>query len=299
MPVCNAKVNKPMVLAGFIIFVSVAVIMFLLDNGAYYNLFAVVTAVCLLAACYVSSRQTKRAMRKCTLRWHAVVDGIEKTSKSTYLRLSYTAGGRPRKTKVRYGEKVFPGVHEQVGIYFNPLEPDVCMLAVYKDHPYGWTRQSGNPGKAFLGLYLFCTFFAAIGLALVLVVTYKSGEYTARASGLISGYESFYQAHTPDVPGTYEYTPTVVYELDSELHTAKSIESSLGHPYRVGDEVMVRYNPANPDVVIIEGFNASLIGGSAMFLLGIGCMAFFAMKQRKLKREGRLEPVDLTAIDFT
>lgn len=296
MPVYDMPFGKRTVFAVIAGLFLVSIVAFMYQNGYYYNKFLVFVAILWVAGFIGIIVSDKRAARSCVSPARAFVERIDANEKRTYLVLSYNAAGRKQTSKVLYEEKQLPAIGQDVGIYFNPDKPRICMLAIYKKHKPGWSIVNKPEAINPLPAYIMGGIFIALWVALIVVGNVKSGDYSESALAVVVDYESEYELHGATI-GTYEYRPIVEYDLHGYTQRARSLESEYGHSYKTGDIVTVRYAPDKPDVVIIDDFPGSNMMMGLIIFMGVGFVALGIIGQVLWKKRAK-RPMREFEIDF-
>lgn len=270
MPVVKAKSKMTMkTFCATLTVMALLSILSFISGGDYRNFFVFVGLVVVVIIVAVKSLQGALLRKSCNVYTRASVSGVEHVGSATYLVLHYSVLGQNTVGTVKYLEKRVPAIGTDVGIYYDEDHSSLCMLRIYKEHRPGWTsltKRSYDQGV--LAVSLFGLFFVALGVTLLVLMFVRTAEYTETAYGTVVDYDARFESHTPDTPGTYEYTPIVSFEADGREYLARSIQIQVAKTYDIGQEVTVHYSIANPNVVIIAGDNTTAIG--ALLITAIG-----------------------------
>ena len=136
-----------------------------------------------------------------------------------------------------------------------------------------------NP-KLFIGLGIFLIIFISIFAYIMFFVTnlFSDAGYV-ETTGVIVDYATYY-----DDDGTRMYRPIAEYEVDGQLYTISSNESS-NVPKPLGTEVTIQYQKDNPKIARFKTSTLTkvfLVGIVAIFGI-IGCVFLFTgIKQLKM-----------------
>ena len=153
---------------------------------------------------------------------------------------------------------------------------------VYGDRPSGVSFHSDlkqyNP-KLFIGLGIFLIIFISIFAYIMFFVTnlFSDAGYV-EITGIIVDYATYY-----DDEGTYMYRPIAEYEVDGQLYTVSSNESS-SVPKPIGTEVTIQYKQENPKNARFKptAFSRFMLAGIVSLFGIIGCVFLFTgIKQLK------------------
>lgn len=266
--ISNEKIGNVLAIAALCILAVMA--LFFRESTNLLMFLCLIVIFGMVSGHYIRDRE-RRSM--CSAYCKATVIQIITEGNAIWLVLKYNLNGWPFECKVRYYEKQYPSIGQDVGLYYDPEQPEQCVLQIYKTHQHGWSNRtkknyiSGIASAIALGV-LIC----GIGVSLLAVKAVKMADYTGTAQGVVVSYMEQYNFHTGTTPGTYEYMPVVQYEVDGATYTGKSVQLQVEKTYDIGESVKVKYNPSNPQTIVIVGDNTTTIG--AVLMIGFGAMVF-------------------------
>lgn len=284
MPVKRSKhqLSKASILGIILVVVALSVLSFA-QGGAYRNLlvmFACVAAVVVGVVLHVKDRSRQKL---CDVYTRATVAKVRAVNDDYFLDVRYNVLGQEVNSTVSYHESRYPGIGEDVGLYYCGATPSLCMLKIYKEHRMSWSDMTPKAYRRQLRyLAIGAIVFLGIGIGLFAIQRISGTNFTHTATGYVVGYEEQFNVHTPDTPGTYEYTPIVEYDMYGTVQRARSIQSPFYKSYKEGQQVVVHYNLDNPEVVVIEGDHSSDL--CAALLCAMGLLVLYALVVQLRKR---------------
>ena len=80
---------------------------------------------------------------------------------------------------------------------------------------------------------------------------------------------------------TTHYVPVVEFPADGQtVRAAADIDSIFAKKYKDGDTLEIRYNPHNPEEIVVQGksFRSAVLGGGLRALIGIAGMSLSLRK---------------------
>ena len=120
-----------------------------------------------------------------------------------------------------------------------------------------------------LFILIFTVGFMLIGGGILYSAQQEEASYTDTTTGTVVGYES--RMGDADDSFRYFYAPVVRYKTTKGiLCTGIGNVWTSNRPFEVGEQIDIRYNPAQTDVVNVEGYGVSVSYklGIAFFLFG-------------------------------
>ncbi len=149
----------------------------------------------------------------------------------------------------------------------------------YNNYNNGYNSGGGQVDRTTKRAFLIIGFvFALVGLVLCIVgviMLNKFKERTELCTGEAKATVIELDEHiSEDDDGhrTKTYAPVVEYTVDGVIYEEMAQVHTSPCKYSVGDTVMVRYNPADPGTMIIEGDKSSK--WLSVFLAGMGAFFF-------------------------
>ena len=270
------KINTIALIVHLILFLAMTVLSFA-NGGLYRNYFVFGYAAIVIGAFIIHTVQLKLKCRKCTEKSLAQVNNV--VIKDTYfdMDLSHTWGY----SAVRCYENFVPDVGDQVSVHYCPDDPSLAMLSMYKTHTPSWSKTTPKNFKSSLRVVaIFGLFFVALGSALIYVVYSNIGSYREPAVATVVDIVPEYKVNS----GSYEYFTVFAYEVDGETRTSKDLAIRLVPAYEIGEQVNIKYDPNNPNAVVVAGDNSTITGATFMVLLGIGIFSIAPIRRcSKLK----------------
>lgn len=298
MPIKDkTKPGRPSLIIYLIIMLG-AVLVSKIDKD-YYNLFifSMFGIAFIISTIFwiLSTRDT----RSCTRRSKAIVGSIERNEKYTRLKLYYLVNNVKFSSVVSYHEEQVPNNRQVVGIYYNPNNPEICMLSIYKKHKPGWSHvNSSEMDKNTIGMYIMGALLIMCSFMFTSIAGDRYETYTEQTQGIVIDYESEFKHHSARTPGTYSYTPIIEYEVNRKKQTARSAESWFTHPFDIGETVDIKYDPNRLDNVLIEGIRPTQVSVYILIGFGILFIALGASKQIRNKKSQNNVFGEYQRIDF-
>lgn len=120
-----------------------------------------------------------------------------------------------------------------------------------------------------LFILIFTVGFMLIGGGIIYSACRKDASYTGTATGTVMGYVS--RPGDVDDSFQYFYAPVIRYEtMEGSFCTGTGNVWTSGYPFEVGEQISIRYNPEQTDVINVEGYGVSVSYklGAGLFLFG-------------------------------
>ena len=109
-------------------------------------------------------------------------------------------------------------------------------------------EETGSSLLASLGVILLGLFFMVVfGFNNEIFMSNKPNYKEVKAT--VIGYVESQSSNDESV--TTAYTPVVEYYIDGQRYTAHSNVYSKPRSYKVGDQVIIKYNPNNPNIALV------------------------------------------------
>lgn len=140
--------------------------------------------------------------------------------------------------------------------------------------------------KTLIGI---CLFLLLVGIGLLVWGGYSFSIYLRRKETYVKTYAVVvdYYVKGDSYDGYFDedetYSPIIEYEAKGNIYRKRLDESSNPPKYLIGQTVLIRYNPKNPDMYILE-FDMSFIWMEIIGLLFTVCGVVVLVKGIKKKR---------------
>ena len=119
--------------------------------------------------------------------------------------------------------------------------------------------------------YIFCAFLIILGGYMAYIQLSKGKRCSQPATATIVGRDTKRVRGYKGRRSTH-YTPVVEFEADGEtVQATADVDSIFPNKYKDGNELEIRYNPDQPNEIIVKGksFRSGVLGGAFLILLGI------------------------------